>query len=168
MEKSLDCSVPEFLNSLIAISDSQSGAAEDRLSKYFTPVKPEPAIVGRKEEMDKAFRILCRKRKNNVLLVGGRGVGKTTIARGISHLMESGEVPARLKDDMLIELNVNALLSGTQYRGDLEGRVQEIMDAVIDEGGLTVYIDELRSLGGAGKMDDSSKDILSLLIPYFK
>lgn len=168
MEKSLDCSVPEFLNSLIAISDSQSGAAEDRLSKYFTPVKPEPAIVGRKEEMDKALRILCRKRKNNVLLVGGRGVGKTTIARGISHLMESGEVPARLKDDMLIELNVNALLSGTQYRGDLEGRVQEIMDAVIDEGGLTVYIDELRSLGGAGKMDDSSKDILSLLIPYFK
>ena len=168
MEKSLDCSVPEFLNSLIAISDSQSGAPEDRLSKYFTPVKPEPAIVGRKEEMDKAFRILCRKRKNNVLLVGGRGVGKTTIARGISHLMESGEVPARLKDDMLIELNVNALLSGTQYRGDLEGRVQEIMDAVIDEGGLTVYIDELRSLGGAGKMDDSSKDILSLLIPYFK
>ncbi len=168
MEKSLDCSVPEFLNSLIAISDSQSGEAEDRLSKYFTPVKPEPAIVGRKEEMDKAFRILCRKRKNNVLLVGGRGVGKTTIARGISHLMESGSVPARLKDDMLIELNINALLSGTQYRGDLEGRVQEIMDAVIDEGGLTVYIDELRSLGGAGKMDDSSKDILSLLIPYFK
>ena len=168
MEKSLDCSVPEFLNSLIAISDSQSGAPEDRLSKYFTPVKPEPAIVGRKEEMDKALRILCRKRKNNVLLVGGRGVGKTTVARGISHLMESGEVPARLKEDMLIELNVNALLSGTQYRGDLEGRVQEIMDAVIDEGGLTVYIDELRSLGGAGKMDDSSKDILSLLIPYFK
>ena len=168
MEKSLDCSVPDFLNSLIAISDSQSGAAEDRLSKYFTPVKPEPAIVGRKEEMDKAFRILCRKRKNNVLLVGGRGVGKTTIARGISHLMESGSVPARLKDDMLIELNINALLSGTQYRGDLEGRIQEIMDAVIDEGGLTVYIDELRSLGGAGKMDDSSKDILSLLIPYFK
>ena len=168
MEKSLDCSVPEFLNSLIAISYSQSGAQEDRLSKYFTPVKPEPAIVGRKEEMDKALRILCRKRKNNVLLVGGRGVGKTTIARGISHLMESGEVPARLKEDMLIELNVNALLSGTQYRGDLEGRVQEIMDAVIDEGGLTVYIDELRSLGGAGKMDDSSKDILSLLIPYFK
>ncbi len=168
MEKSLDCSVPEFLNSLIAISDSQSGAAEDRLSKYFTPVKPEPAIVGRRDEMDKAFRILCRKRKNNVLLVGGRGVGKTTIARGISHLMESGEVPARLKDDMLIELNINALLSGTQYRGDLEGRVQEIMDAVIDEGGLTIYIDELRSLGGAGKMDDSSKDILSLLIPHFK
>ena len=168
MEKSLDCSVPEFLNSLIAISDSQDVAPEDRLSKYFTPVKPEPAIVGRKEEMDKALRILCRKRKNNVLLVGGRGVGKTTVARGISHLMESGEVPARLKEDMLIELNVNALLSGTQYRGDLEGRVQEIMDAVIDEGGLTVYIDELRSLGGAGKMDDSSKDILSLLIPYFK
>ena len=168
MEKSLDCSVPEFLNSLITISDSQGAELEERLAKYFTPVKPFEAIVGRRDEMDKALRILCRKHKNNVLLVGGRGFGKTTVARGISHLMESGAVPERLKEEMLIELNVSALLSGTQYRGDLEGRVQEIMEAVRGEGGMTVYIDELRSLGGLGKMDDSSKDILSLLIPYFK
>ena len=168
MEKSLDCSIPEFLNSLIAISDSQSAEPEERLAKYFTPVKPLETIVGRKEEMDKALRILCRKQKNNVLLVGGRGVGKTTVARGISHLMESGVAPERLKEEMLIELNVSALLSGTQYRGDLEGRVQEIMEAVRGEGGITIYVDELRSLGGLGKMDDSSKDILSLLTPYFK
>ena len=168
MEKSLDCSIPEFLNSLITISDSQGGEPEERLTKYFSPVKPFETIVGRREEMEKALRILCRKHKNNVLLVGGRGVGKTSVARGISHLMEKGEVPERLKEVMLIELNVSALLSGTQYRGDLEGRVQEIMEAVRGEGGMTVYIDELRSLGGMGKMDDSSKDILSLLIPYFK
>lgn len=168
MEKSLDCSVPEFLNSLIAISDSQSAEPEERLSKYFNPVRPFESIVGRKSEMDKALRILCRKQKNNVLLVGGRGVGKTSIVRGISHLIECGQVPERLKEEMLIELNISALLSGTQYRGDLEGRVQEIMEAVRGEGGMTIYIDELRSLGCAGKMDDSSKDILSLLIPYFK
>ena len=168
MEKSLDCSVPDFLNSLIAISDSQGAESEDRLSKYFRPVPPFAEIVGRKEEMDKVLRVLCRKQKNNVLLVGGRGVGKTSIAKGIAHLLESGEVPARLKENMLIELNISSLLSGAQYRGDLEGRVQEIMDAASGEGDVTVYIDELRSLGGSGKMDDSSKDILSLLIPYFK
>ena len=168
MEKSLDCSVPEFLNSLIAISESQGVGPEERLSRYFNPVKPFEGIVGRREEMEKALRILCRKHKNNVLLVGGRGVGKTSVERGISHLMESGRVPERLKEEMLIELNISALLSGTQYRGDLEGRVQEIMDAVRNEGGITVYVDDLRSLGGSSKMEDSSKDILSLLIPYFK
>ena len=168
MEKSLDCSIPEFLNSLIAISDSQGVEPEERLARYFTPVKPFETIVGRKDEMDKALRILCRKQKNNVLLVGGRGVGKTSLVRGISHLLESGAVPEKLKEEVLIELNISALLSGTQYRGDLEGRVQEIMEAVRNEGGMTVYIDEMRSLGGASKMEDSSKDILSLLIPYFK
>ena len=168
MEKSLDCSIPEFLNSLIAISDSQGAEPEERLARYFTPVKPFETIVGRKDEMGKALRILCRKQKNNVLLVGGRGVGKTSLVRGISHLLESGAVPEKLKEEALIELNISALLSGTQYRGDLEGRVQEIMEAVRNEGGMTVYIDELRSLGGASKMEDSSKDILSLLIPYFK
>ena len=168
MEKSLDCSIPEFLNSLIAISDSQGAEPEERLARYFTPVKPFETIVGRKDDMGKALRILCRKQKNNVLLVGGRGVGKTSLVRGISHLLESGAVPEKLKEEALIELNISALLSGTQYRGDLEGRVQEIMEAVRNEGGMTVYIDELRSLGGASKMEDSSKDILSLLIPYFK
>ena len=168
MEKSLDCSIPEFLNSLIAISDSQGVEPEERLARYFTPVKPFETIVGRKDEMGKALRILCRKQKNNVLLVGGRGVGKTSLVRGISHLLESGAVPEKLKEEALIELNISALLSGTQYRGDLEGRVQEIMEAVRNEGGMTVYIDEMRSLGGASKMEDSSKDILSLLIPYFK
>ena len=168
MEKSLDCSIPEFLNSLIAISDSQGAEPEERLARYFTPVKPFETIVGRKDEMGKALRILCRKQKNNVLLVGGRGVGKTSLVRGISHLLESGAVPEKLKEEALIELNISALLSGTQYRGDLEGRVQEIMEAVRNEGGMTVYIDEMRSLGGASKMEDSSKDILSLLIPYFK
>jgi ATP-dependent Clp protease ATP-binding subunit ClpA len=64
MENSLDCSIPEFLNSLITISDSQSVEPEERLAKYFTPVKPLETIVGRKDEMSKALRILCRKQKN--------------------------------------------------------------------------------------------------------
>ena len=114
------------------------------------------------------MRVLCRKTKNNALLVGGRGVGKTAVARGIASLLNEGNVPEKLKGCSLMELNTAMLLSGTQYRGDLEGRVQNVMDAVAQEEGVIVYIDELRSLGGMSKMEDSSKDILSLLIPYFK
>ena len=169
LEKCLDCSVPEFLNSLIAVSDTDSSqTSEEKMSRYFNPVEPLERLVGRKDELSKILRILCRQQKNNALLAGGRGVGKTAIVRGLASLMEKGEVPARLKDNILIELNVSALISGTQYRGDLEGRVQEIMEAVRSEGGMIVYVSELKSLGGSGKMDDGTKDILNLLTPYFK
>lgn len=173
LERCLDCSIPDFLNSLIRISEEgiQNDAgqtAEEKLSKYFSPVEPHEGLVGREEEMAKVIRVLCRKTKTNAMMVGGRGVGKTAVARGIAGLIESGRVPAKLKDKALIELNVSALLSGTQYRGDLEGRVQAIMEAIKDDGGFIIYIDELRSLGGAGRNDDGSKDILSLLNPYFK
>lgn len=169
LEKCLDCSVPEFLNSLIAVSGTDSSqTSEEKMSRYFNPVEPLERLVGRKDELSKILRILCRQQKNNALLAGGRGVGKTAIVRGLASLMEKGEVPARLKDNILIELNVSALISGTQYRGDLEGRVQEIMEAVRSEGGMIIYVSELKSLGGSGKMDDGTKDILNLLTPYFK
>jgi len=169
LEKCLDCSVPEFLNSLIPVSGTDSSqTSEEKMSRYFNPVEPLERLVGRKDELSKILRILCRQQKNNALLAGGRGVGKTAIVRGLASLMEKGEVPARLKDNILIELNVSALISGTQYRGDLEGRVQEIMEAVRSEGGMIIYVSELKSLGGSGKMDDGTKDILNLLTPYFK
>lgn len=173
LEKSLDCSIPDFLNSLISISSEEADqegvhGAEDKISRYFRPLSPHGKLIGRKEEMARIMRILCRKTKNNALLVGGRGVGKTALAQGIAALIESGEVPAKLQDSLLIELNTNALLSGTQHRGDLEGRIQEVMEAIKAEGNIIVYIDELRSLGANSKNDDGSKDILSLLNPYFK
>ena len=171
MERCLESSIPDFLNSLIEAAkedNEEVSEGEEKLSKYFTPVEPMENIIGRNEEMAKVVRVLCRKHKNNALLVGGRGVGKTAIAHGISGLIEAGKVPARLKESCVIELNVSALLSGTQYRGDLEHRVQELMDSARNEGGIIIYIDELRNLGGSSKMDDSSKDILNLLTPYFK
>lgn len=171
LERCLESSIPDFLNSLISASEGNAGEGadeEDKFSKYFLPVDPMDDLVGRKEEMDKVIRVLCRKNKNNVLLVGGRGTGKTAIAHGIASLLNRGKVPARLKESCIIELNINTLLSGTQYRGDLENRVYELMETAKNEGGFIIYIDELKSLGGSGKMDDSSKDILNLLSKYFK
>ena len=173
LERCLECSVPDFLNSLIDISsevesEDQEALAEEKWMKYFTPVEPYEELVGRKEEIAKALRVLCRKTKSNVLLTGGRGVGKTAIAKGIANLLDKNEVPDKLKGCELMELNTAMLLSGTQYRGDLEGRVQAVMTAVAEEEGVIVYVDELRSLGGMNRMDDGSKDILSLLIPYLK
>lgn len=173
LESCLDCSIPDFLNSLIGLAEETGEAGEGSISderwiRYFRPVEPQSDLIGRKDEIAGVMRVLCRKTKNNALLVGGRGVGKTAVARGIASLLNEGNVPEKLKGCSLMELNTAMLLSGTQYRGDLEGRVQNVMDAVAQEEGVIVYIDELRSLGGMSKMDDSSKDILSLLIPYFK
>jgi ATP-dependent Clp protease ATP-binding subunit ClpA len=173
LETCLECSIPDFLNSLIGLSDDASGMPDDpesneKWSRYFIPVEADGKIIGRKEETDRVLRILCRKTKSNALLVGGRGVGKTALARGIAGHLEKSRVPEKLKGHKLMELNVAMLLSGTQYRGDLEGRVQAVMKAVAEEGNIIVYIDELRSLGGTNKMEDGSKDILSLMIPYFK
>lgn len=172
LEKCLEISIPDFLNALIGVSgeaiDTASEDNGDKLARYFSPVEPYDGIVGRKEEMSRIVRVLCRKTRNNVMLVGGRGVGKTALVRGVSGLIASGKVPEKLKESIIIELNTTALLNGTQYRGELEGRVRDVMEAANEEGGVVIYVDELRTLGGSNRMDDGSKDILSLLIPYFK
>lgn len=173
LESCLECSIPDFLNSLIGLAEEtgeagEGGISDERWIRYFRPVEPQSDLIGRKDEIAGVMRILCRKTKSNALLVGGRGVGKTAVARGIASLLNEGNVPEKLKGCSLMELNTAMLLSGTQYRGDLEGRVQNVMDAVAQEEEVIVYIDELRSLGGMSKMEDGSKDILSLLIPYFK
>ena len=172
LENCLECSIPEFLNSLIGMGtenvDGMQENLEERWMRYFTEVEPYSGLVGRKEETARIIRVLCRKTKSNALIVGGRGVGKSAMAKGIAHLLVNEEVPDKIKGYSLMELNTGVLLSGTQYRGDLEGRVQTVMEAVSKEEGVIVYIDELRSLGGMNRMDDGSKDILTLLIPYFK
>ena len=173
LENCLECSVPDFLNSLIDMGESADTEEEgmdngEKWMKYFMPVKPYEGIIGRNEEIGKTIQVLCRKTKNNALLVGGRGVGKSAIARALAAMLEKDDVPSRLKGYGLMELNTSMLLSGTQYRGDLEGRVQSIMNSIAEIEGIIVYIDELRSLGGMSRNEDGSKDILSLLVPYFK
>lgn len=172
LERCLDSQIPDFLNSLIGLEESESGgqfsAAEDKWLKYFNEVEPLNNLIGRKKEMAQVMQVLCRRSRNNVLLAGGRGVGKRAIARAVAASLELGNVPDKLKGHEILEFNAGMMLSGTQYRGDLEERVQSVMKAIADESRYILYISDLRSLGGTSRTDDSSKDILSLLIPYFK
>lgn len=167
LESHLEVSVPDFLNALAGINEDGTEPHE-KWERYLIPVEPAPIFVGRATETEQALRILCRKTKNNVLIVGGNGVGKTAFARFISSTINSSKSPKTIGNLKLMELETNRMLSGTQYRGDLEARVDEVMSSVRDNGEIIVYVDSLKSLGGLGKSDDGMKDIISLLIPYFK
>lgn len=169
LEENLESNIADFLNSLISASSEDTEEVQgEKMSKYFSPLEPYVGLVGRKDELASIVRVLCRKTRNNVLLVGGRGVGKTAVARGLAALLTEGEVPERIKESRVIEMNVNGLLSGTQYRGELEGRIQSIMELARIEGDMIIYIDELRSIAGSGRVEDGAKDTLNLLIPYLK
>lgn len=172
LERCLDCQIPDFLNSLIGMEDTEGDGAfadhEDKWLRYFTEMEPLENLIGRKKETARIMQILCRKSRNNALLVGGRGVGKRAIVKALAHALETGKVPERLTGYSILEFNAGLMLGGTQYRGDLEERVQSVMNAIAKESRHIIYISDLRSLGGTSRTDDSSKDILSLLIPYFK
>ena len=113
-------------------------------------------------------RFLCRKEKNNPLHVGEPGVGKTSLAYGLAARIEAREVPERLLDCRIYELDLGTLLAGTQYRGDFEKRLKTIMEGVRNEGRAIIYIDEIHNLIGAGRTGDGSMDASNMLKPYLE
>lgn len=167
LETHLEVSIPDFLNSISAINEDGSDP-EERWQRYLSELEPSGIFIGRKSETEQAFRILCRKNKNNIMIVGGNGVGKSAFARHLSECITSGKCPDMLANLRIMELDTNRILSGTQYRGDLESRIDDVMTGIKENEEIIVYVDSLRSLGGSGKADDGMKDIMSLLIPYFK
>lgn len=172
LESCLDCSIPDFLNSLLGFSEGESQTGMDNWRRYFKEIGRTGEFVGKKDELQQIFRTLCRHRKANVLIVGDRGVGKSAIvseaARLIDDSTRSHAVPEKLRGMHILELDISLVLGGAQYRGDLEMRVKEVMEGAALSGDTIIYIDELRSLGGNSRNDDSSKDILNLLVPYLK
>lgn len=187
LESCLTCSIPDFLNSLLEYTDEEAASVPQSWLRYFREMEDMGRFIGKKDEIRKMFRILCRHRKANVLIAGAHGVGKTAIASEMAKLLvdenawdrhdeaswEMGldsevEVPKKLHGMRMLELDTALLLGGAQYRGDLEMRVKDVLEGVAADGKTIVYIDELRSLGGNSRNDDGSKDILSLLIPYLK
>ena len=107
-------------------------------------------IIGRSSEISRTIQILCRRTKNNPCLIGEPGVGKTAIAEGLAIRIAKGEVPARLADKEIYLLDLTALVAGTQFRGQFEGRIKGLVDEVKQEGNIILFIDEVHNLVGTG------------------
>ena len=126
-------------------------------------------LIGREDELQKTIRVLCRKEKNNPLHVGEAGVGKTALVWGLARMIEDGNVPERLRGSKVYMMDMTSLLAGTQYRGDFEKRIKDIMDGVAAEAGNNiVYIDEIHMLVGAGASSGDAMDASNMLKPYLE
>lgn len=131
--------------------------------------KQHNPLIGREHELKRTIQVLCRRDKNNPLHVGEPGVGKTALVWGLARLIEEGKVPERLKGSRIYQLDMGTLLAGTQFRGDFENRIKQIMDGVQKEGNNNiVYIDEIHTLVGAGATSDSAMDASNMLKPYLE
>ncbi|MFZ5698504.1 MAG: ATP-dependent Clp protease ATP-binding subunit ClpA [Pseudomonadota bacterium] len=122
-------------------------------------------LVGREDEIERAAQILCRRRKNNPLLVGEPGVGKTAIAEGLAKMIVDGQVPEPLKDSVVYSLDLGALLAGTKYRGDFEKRFKALLGELKKRPGAILFIDEIHTIIGAGAASGGVMDASNLLKP---
>ena len=122
-------------------------------------------LIGRDTELERVVQTLCRRRKNNPLLVGEAGVGKTAIAEGLAKRIVEGEVPEILKDCIVYSLDMGALLAGTKYRGDFEQRLKGVLKKLINNPNAILFIDEIHTLIGAGAASGGTLDASNLLKP---
>ena len=122
-------------------------------------------LIGRALELERMIQVLCRRRKNNPLLVGEPGVGKTALAEGLALRIHQGEVPEPLRSSKVFALDLGALLAGTRYRGDFEERVKQVLERLEQEPNAILFIDEIHSLVGAGAASGGAMDAGNLLKP---
>jgi len=122
-------------------------------------------LIGRTTEIERIIQILARRTKNNPLLVGESGVGKTAIAEGIAECIVEGSVPDLLKDSTVYSLDIGALIAGTKYRGDFEKRLKSVLSFLEKEDNSILFIDEIHTIIGAGSASGGSLDVSNLLKP---
>ena len=122
-------------------------------------------LIGRKHEMERLVQILCRRRKNNPLLVGEAGVGKTALAEGLAHQIVNGDIPDALKEAEVYALDMGSLLAGTKYRGDFEARIKSILKQLEKIPHAILFIDEIHTIIGAGSTSGGTMDASNLLKP---
>jgi len=125
-------------------------------------------LIGRDDELDRTIQVLCRKDKNNPLHIGEPGVGKTSIVYGLAQRIQDGNVPDKLKGVKIYQLDMGSLIAGTQYRGEFEKRLKEVMKGIAAEHGAILYIDEIHNIVGAGQTGEGSMDASNLLKPYLE
>ena len=169
-----------FLTKLISIYDYDAQLEKEKKQRTISEWKAlvtcmndlcmeRNPLIGREAELERTIQVLCRCEKNNPLHIGEPGVGKTALVWGLARRIQEGQVPPRLKGCRIYQLDIGTLLAGTQYRGDMENRIKQIMDGIEQEGeGNIVYIDEIHTLVGAGAVNNSAMDASNMLKPYLE
>ena len=146
-------------------------AGESALAKYCVDLNEKARsgdidpLIGRDSEVERCIQVLCRRRKNNPLLVGDPGVGKTAIAEGLAHKVVKGQTPAVLSKTTIYSLDMGALLAGTRYRGDFEERLKAVVNELEDHPDAVLFIDEIHTVIGAGATSGGAMDASNLLKP---
>src|SRR5512134_84497 len=125
-------------------------------------------LIGRETELERLMQTLCRRRKNNPLLVGEAGVGKTAIAEGLAWMIHGGQVPDLLKSGVVFSLDLGALIAGTKYRGDFEKRLKGVLAELTQIKGAILFIDEIHTIIGAGAASGGVMDASNLLKPLLQ
>lgn len=145
--------------------------SEDQLENFATNLNQvaknggiDP-LIGRDQELERTVQVLCRRRKNNPLLVGEAGVGKTAIAEGLAWRIVEGQVPDVIKDCIIYSLDIGSLLAGTKYRGDFEKRFKAILKQLENEEHAVLFIDEIHTIIGAGAASGGQVDAANLIKP---
>nr|WP_216603528.1 ATP-dependent Clp protease ATP-binding subunit ClpA [Ruegeria sp. HKCCD6157] len=155
-------------------AQTASGEAEQKesaLGKYCVDLNAKARagdvdpLIGRSDEVERCIQVLCRRRKNNPLLVGDPGVGKTAIAEGLAHKIVGGEAPDVLANTTIYSLDMGALLAGTRYRGDFEERLKAVVTELEDHPDAVLFIDEIHTVIGAGATSGGAMDASNLLKP---
>lgn len=151
--------------------DEDSGDLAEPLEAYTTELVARAAageidpLIGRQREIERIVHILARRRKNNPLLLGDPGVGKTALIEGLARLIHEGNVPDMLKDATVWALDMGALMAGTRYRGDFEERLKGVMNGLNDQDNAILFVDEIHTLVGAGATTGGTMDASNLLKP---
>ena len=148
-------------------SEEQNDTKNDYLINLNTLVSENKIdkIIGRKKEIERLIQILSRRNKNNPLLVGESGVGKTAIAEGLAYLISKNEVPTIMQNSIVYSLDIAALIAGTKYRGDFEKRLKGVLSFLQKEENPILFIDEIHTIIGAGSASGGSLDVSNLLKP---
>ena len=160
-------SAKQTMANMMGMPPSTSGGLEDYtrdLTELARAGRLEP-VIGRDEEISRMIQILSRKTKNNPLLVGDAGVGKTALALGLAQRVAAGQVPAELAKMRVLELDLMNVVAGTRFRGDFEERMNNIINDIEEDGHVILFIDELHTIMGSGSGIDSTLDAANILKP---
>jgi ATP-dependent Clp protease ATP-binding subunit ClpA len=153
------------------VSEEQANPQQGALEQFTTNLNVSARegridpLIGRESEVERVIQVLCRRRKNNPLLVGEAGVGKTAIAEGLAWRITQGEVPEVLAEGTVFSLDMGALLAGTKYRGDFEQRLKAVLKQLKSNPNAILFIDEIHTLIGAGSASGGTLDASNLLKP---